>query len=204
MRDSTRATLESCMNYQEENELLKAALAEMLEDAAKNPAPVRSSSPSPRQSRTSMLRMSQGGMSPMSSSSRGSTSPARMGSPQRSQSMKRQAPAAPPIISAMKGGKVAFAGSDGETTEGETRAGGVKKVGGYRGSVVFQREKEERQQQEAEAEEQAQRERKTSDASVLFLEEGDEGEDDLGDMVSINAKKNAAAAAARHRRSILT
>ena len=143
----------------------------------------------------------------MSSSSRGSTSPARMGSPQRSQSMKRQAPAAPPIISAMKGGKVAFAGSDGETTEGETRAGGVKKVGGYRGSVVFQREKEERQQQEAEAEEQAQKERKISDASVLFPkedDEGDEGEDDLGEMTSINAKKKAAAVAARHRRSILT
>ena len=152
LRESHRATLESCMGYQEENELLKAALAEMLEDASKSAA---------------------------TASPRRSISPRRGGD---AAYLKRSPPKQP---------------------SGEPPVSALKKPGskGFRGSVVFQKEKEEQERARKIAE--AEKERKVSDTNLLFKDSEEEETDDdgLADLSAIHSRK--AKEAARHRASIL-
>lgn len=168
LRESHKATLESCMGYQEENELLKAALAEMLEDASKSAA---AGAGSPRK----------GSMSPRSMSPRRDSDGAFL---------KRSPPKAPA----------------GEPPAGVLKKPGDKSKMGFRGSVVFQREKDERDERARQEAEQAERERKITASSVLFKEDGEEDTDEDGDGVGelsqINSRKQAKVAA-RHRASIL-
>ena len=86
------------------------------------------------------------------------------------------------------------------------KPGDSKSKSGFRGSVVFQREKEEREEQARREAERAQRERTVSASSVLFKEDGEEDTDEdgdgLGDLSQITSRKKAKEAA-RHRASIL-
>ena len=80
----------------------------------------------------------------------------------------------------------------------------LKKPGskGFRGSVVFQKEKEE--QERARKIVEAENERKISDTNLLFKKDSEEEETDddgLADLSAIHSRK--AKEAARHRASIL-